>query len=151
MRAAKEVYKALGIPDRIGYTQAQASAHCSFPASVQSPDVQAFVDKFLLNKSGNTNVARDSYNTNLTSDGSSLTDEPRGESEGAWLQPHWVGDLTLSAFNTYTGTDLLASSVMDLGAITPLDSDWNDGTRDVSCYAYRIDGSALNRSIKRSS
>jgi len=66
MRAAKEVYKALGIPDRIGYSQAQASAHCSFPASVQSPDVQAFVDKFLLNKTANTNVARDSYNTNLT-------------------------------------------------------------------------------------
>jgi hypothetical protein len=67
MRAAKEVYKALGIPDRIGYTQAQASAHCNFPASVQSPDVQAFVDKFLLNKTGaNTNIARDSYNTNLT-------------------------------------------------------------------------------------
>jgi signal peptidase I len=38
-----------------------------------------------------------SYNTNLTSEGSSLLDEPRGESEGAWLQPHWVGDLTLSA------------------------------------------------------
>jgi hypothetical protein len=67
MRAAKEVYKALGIPDRLGYTQAQASSHCSFPASVQSPDVQAFVDKFLLKKtSANTNVARDSYNTNLT-------------------------------------------------------------------------------------
>ena len=66
MRAAKEVYKAMGIPDRIGYSQAQASAHCSFPASVQSPDVQAFVDKFLLNKTANTNIARDSYNTDLT-------------------------------------------------------------------------------------
>ena len=67
MRAAKEVYKALGISDRIGYSQAQASAHCSFPASVQSPDVQAFVDKFLLKKTtANTSVARDSYNTDLT-------------------------------------------------------------------------------------
>jgi hypothetical protein len=67
MRAAKEVYKALGIPDRIGYTQAQASAHCSFPASVQGPDVQAFVNKFLLNQTtANTNIARDVYNTDLT-------------------------------------------------------------------------------------
>jgi hypothetical protein len=67
MRAATEVWKALGVPDRIGYTQAQASAHCSFPASVQSPDVQAFIDKFLLNKTtANTNVARDSYHTDLT-------------------------------------------------------------------------------------
>jgi hypothetical protein len=67
MRAATEVWKALGVPDRIGYTQAQASAHCSFPASVQSPDVQAFIDKFLLNKTtANTAVARDSYHTDLT-------------------------------------------------------------------------------------
>ena len=37
-----------------------------------------------------------SYNTNLASDGSNLVDDPR-DSETAWLQPHWVGDLTLSA------------------------------------------------------
>jgi hypothetical protein len=67
MRAAKEVYKALGIPDRLGYTQTQAPAHCSFPTSVQGPDVQAFVNKFLLNQStANTNIARDAYNTDLT-------------------------------------------------------------------------------------
>jgi hypothetical protein len=66
MRAAKEVYKGLGVPDRLGYSQAQASAHCSFPSS-QTADVQAFVDKFLLDKtSANTNIAKDSYNTNLT-------------------------------------------------------------------------------------
>ena len=46
MKAATEVYKALGVPDRIGFTQAGASAHCSFPSS-QTADVQAFVDKFL--------------------------------------------------------------------------------------------------------
>ena len=67
MRAAKEVYKALGIPDRLGYTQTQAPAHCSFPTSVQGPEVQAFLNKFLLNQSSaNTNVARDAYNTDLT-------------------------------------------------------------------------------------
>ena len=67
MRAAKEVYKALGIPDRLGYTQTQAPAHCSFPTSVQGPEVQGFVNKFLLNQtSANTTVARDSYNTDLT-------------------------------------------------------------------------------------
>ena len=38
-----------------------------------------------------------SYNTNLTADGSDLVDEPRGETGTAWMQPHWVGDLTLSA------------------------------------------------------
>jgi len=66
MKAAIEVYKALGIPDRIGFSQAQAAAHCSFPSS-QSPDVQAFVDKFLRgNTSANTSIAKSSYNTDLT-------------------------------------------------------------------------------------
>jgi hypothetical protein len=66
MKAATEVYKALGIPDRIGFTQAQASAHCSFPSS-QTADVQAFVDKFLGGvASANTNIAKSSYSTDLT-------------------------------------------------------------------------------------
>jgi len=66
MKAATEVYKALGVPDRIGFTQAVASAHCSFPSS-QTADVQAFVDKFLLGKTtANTNIAKSSYNTDLT-------------------------------------------------------------------------------------
>src|SRR3954465_15202873 len=66
MKAATEVYKALGIPDRIGFTQAAASAHCSFPSS-QTADVQAFVDRFLAGMaSANTNIAKSSYNTDLT-------------------------------------------------------------------------------------
>jgi signal peptidase I len=38
-----------------------------------------------------------SYNTNLSADAANLVEEPRGEQEGAWMQPHWVGDLTLAA------------------------------------------------------
>jgi hypothetical protein len=66
MRAASEVYKALGISDRIGYTQTGASSHCVFPSS-QSEDVGAFVDKFLLGKtSANTSIAKSPYNTDLS-------------------------------------------------------------------------------------
>jgi hypothetical protein len=66
MKAATEVWKALGVPDRIGFTQAAASAHCSFPSS-QTADVQAFVDKFLGGMASvNTNIAKSSYNTDLT-------------------------------------------------------------------------------------
>ena len=38
-----------------------------------------------------------SYNTNLGSEASDLTGYPRGDQESAWMQPHWVGDLTVSA------------------------------------------------------
>jgi hypothetical protein len=66
MRAAAEVYKALGIPDRIGFTQTAASGHCVFPSS-QTADVEAFVDKFLLGKtSANTAIAKSPYNTDLS-------------------------------------------------------------------------------------
>jgi hypothetical protein len=55
----------------------------------------------------------------------------------------------LPAFNTYTGTDLIAESVFDLGFIYPLDEDWNKGDREISCYAYRLDNAPMTTSIKK--
>lgn len=65
MKAATEVYEALGIADRIGFTQAQASSHCAFPSS-QSPDVQAFIDRYLLKKDADTSIAKSPYKTDMT-------------------------------------------------------------------------------------
>ena len=38
-----------------------------------------------------------SYNTNMVAGSSNLLDDIQHEQEGAWMQPHWVGDLTLQA------------------------------------------------------
>jgi signal peptidase I len=38
-----------------------------------------------------------SYNTNMVAGSSNLLDDVQHEQEGAWMQPHWVGDLTLQA------------------------------------------------------
>jgi hypothetical protein len=66
MRAAAEVYEALGVPDRIGFSQAAATGHCQFP-SVQTADVEAFVEKFLLGNEGvDTAIRKDSYNTDMS-------------------------------------------------------------------------------------
>jgi hypothetical protein len=67
MKAAIEVYEALGIPDRIGFSQAVASGHCAFPSS-QAADVNAFVQKFLLgDASANTTIRKDTYaSTNMS-------------------------------------------------------------------------------------
>lgn len=66
MRAAAEVYKALGVPERIAFSQAVASGHCAFPSS-QGADVDAFVQRFLLgNESVDTNITKDSYNTDMS-------------------------------------------------------------------------------------
>ncbi|MBN1300415.1 MAG: T9SS type A sorting domain-containing protein [Melioribacteraceae bacterium] len=66
-KAAKEVYKALSIPDRFGYSQIGGHNHCQVPDS-QLPEIEAFVDKFLLGDStANTNVSSTPYSTNLSS------------------------------------------------------------------------------------
>ena len=49
-RAAKEIYKTLGVSDRMGFYIDGGHGHCAIPAS-QRPAVEAFVDKFLLGKS----------------------------------------------------------------------------------------------------
>ncbi|HNW60661.1 MAG TPA: hypothetical protein PKI62_13355 [bacterium] len=66
--AAAEVWKALGVPDRFGFSKAGGHLHCSLPAS-QRPEVQAFIDKFLLGvESVDTHVAiHPGYTTNLAS------------------------------------------------------------------------------------
>ena len=65
-KAAKEVYKALGIPDRFGYSIVSGHSHCQVPSS-QIPEISAFVDKFLLGiDTVNTSVATAPYNSNLS-------------------------------------------------------------------------------------
>lgn len=56
--AAREIWTALGIADRMGVSQVGGHQHCAFPSSQQA-EVNAFVDKFLIGTgSGNTNVVR---------------------------------------------------------------------------------------------
>lgn len=62
-RAAHEVWKAFGIPERFGFSIVAGHRHCSLPES-QYPDVEAFVDRFLLNDtSANTSVTTHPYET----------------------------------------------------------------------------------------
>ena len=56
-RAAHEVWKTFGIADRFGFSIVPGHGHCQLPDS-QRPEVEAFVDKFLLGKTdADTNVA----------------------------------------------------------------------------------------------
>ncbi|MBN1697643.1 MAG: hypothetical protein JW881_09030 [Spirochaetales bacterium] len=63
-RAAHYVFEALGIPDNMGYSISTNHGHCSLPSS-QSPDVNAFVTKFLLGGSANTSIMKDQNNFNF--------------------------------------------------------------------------------------
>lgn len=59
-RAAHEVWKAFGIGDRFGFYIDGKHPHCNIPDS-QRPAIEAFVDKFLLGKNVNTNIAVHPY------------------------------------------------------------------------------------------
>lgn len=55
-QAARKVWEAFGIEDRMGFSFIDKHGHCQLPES-QYPEVEAFVDKFLLDKKDvNTNV-----------------------------------------------------------------------------------------------
>lgn len=57
-RAAHEVWKTFGIPDRFGFYIDAGHGHCAVPNS-QVPAMQAFVDKFLLDSNNvNTDTIR---------------------------------------------------------------------------------------------
>jgi hypothetical protein len=57
--AARKIWQALGVPDRMGFSQvSHGNSHCSLPAS-QLPEMTAYVEKFLIGSgTGNTNVMK---------------------------------------------------------------------------------------------
>lgn len=65
-KAAHEVWKAFGVPDRFGFSIVAGHSHCQVPNS-QKPEVVAFVEKFLLgDTTANTNISTSPYNTDLS-------------------------------------------------------------------------------------
>ena len=62
--AALKVWERFGIADRMGYSIVAGHGHCQLP-EVQYPEVEAFIDKFLLEKDADTmiRIAPDDYAT----------------------------------------------------------------------------------------
>lgn len=57
MKAAHKIWEALGVPDSMGVSQVGGHNHCAFPSSQQS-DLNAFINKFLLDQTTNTAIVR---------------------------------------------------------------------------------------------
>jgi len=56
-KAAREVWERFGIADRMGWSIVDGHGHCQLPQS-QWPEVQAFIDKFLLGRDADTSDVR---------------------------------------------------------------------------------------------
>ncbi|MBN2519081.1 MAG: T9SS type A sorting domain-containing protein [Bacteroidales bacterium] len=64
-KAAHEVWKFLGVPDRFGFSILSGHDHCVVPNS-QIPEIEAFVDKFLLgDTTANTDISTSPYNSDI--------------------------------------------------------------------------------------
>jgi fibronectin type 3 domain-containing protein len=65
-KAGEQVYNALGIADRFGFSIVAGHSHCAIPGS-QTPEIEAFLDKFLLgDTTANTDIATSPYNIDLS-------------------------------------------------------------------------------------
>ncbi len=56
-QAARKVWEHFGIADRMGFSIIGGHGHCQLPEE-QYPEVEAFIDKFLLGKNTDTNVTK---------------------------------------------------------------------------------------------
>lgn len=65
--AARKVWEAFGIEDRMGYSFIDGHMHCMLPES-QWPELEAFVDRFLLGKDVQTEVTVASMFTEVDTD-----------------------------------------------------------------------------------
>jgi hypothetical protein len=64
-KATQKIYDALGVSDRFGYSIVGGHAHCQIPDN-QRPEIEAFVDKFLLGiDEADTNVFTSPFDADL--------------------------------------------------------------------------------------
>ena len=50
---------------------------------------------------------------------------------------------------SYVGPVAAGSRLLDAGAFYPPDAGWNNGDRKITCYVYRVDGTATTSSAKK--
>jgi hypothetical protein len=58
----------------------------------------------------------------------------------------FLGSTCDPAFARYLGTSDFGG--LDFGAFYPLEKDWADGERGITCYLYKVDGSTMTTSLK---
>ncbi|KAF2834665.1 carbohydrate esterase family 15 protein [Patellaria atrata CBS 101060] len=79
MQAGKKIYKALGVPENMGYSQVGGHNHCQFP-SAQNSELTAFINKFLLNQSAS--------GTDLFRTDGSFSNYKESQWSGSWATPN---------------------------------------------------------------
>ncbi|MGE5811381.1 MAG: fibronectin type III domain-containing protein [Ignavibacteria bacterium] len=131
-KAAKEVWNALGIPDRFGYSIVSGHTHCQVPGS-QIPEIEAFVEKFLLgNTTANTNITTTPYSTNLSN----------------WIT--WTNPVLSNDTSFFGRASLIYPSNLQSGLdTTNLTFSWNK-VQDAEKYFFQLSTNAIFTNIVES-
>jgi hypothetical protein len=133
-RAAHEVWKTFGIADRFGFSIVDGHGHCQLPSS-QRPEVEAFVDKFLLEQmAANTVVTKSPYEdvdhtrwTEWWGTGKPLFPDRDVESQSIFLEPEAaaIGEnwRTMSSNDASGGAYVTVKPDMEAVAAAPTDDE----------------------------
>ena len=52
------------------------------------------------------------------------------------------------AFESYVGRDYETDEELDFGVFYPIEEGWQEGDREITCYAYRVDEQPMTTSVK---
>ncbi|MCK5250534.1 MAG: hypothetical protein KAJ98_11250, partial [Spirochaetaceae bacterium] len=130
-KAAKEVWNALGVPDRFGYSLIGGHNHCAIPDS-QIPEIESFVEKFLLgNDTVNTDVSTSPYNTNLS----------------PWI--NWTTPTLTSGTSFFGRASLIYPDNLQSGVDTSVTFIWNN-TEDAEKYFFQVSTDPTFKNITES-
>lgn len=126
--AAKEVYKTLGIEDRFGYSIIGGHGHCSVPNS-QLPEIEAFVDKFLLGKdSVYTNIETTPYSIDVTS----------------WIT--WTNPILSTSISSVSWTSLIYPANLQKGLDKTITLKWKKA-KDAAQYKITLATDPLFKNV----
>jgi hypothetical protein len=106
MSATKLIYQAIGKSDYFGFSQVGGHSHCAFPSSQQS-DLDAYVNKFLLNKTTTTGIFRSTggYDSQFKA--------------SQWIP--WASNIpTISSVGSSTSTTVVSSSTSAASTAQPV-------------------------------
>ncbi|KAJ6516831.1 Glucuronoyl esterase catalytic domain from Hypocrea Jecorina [Mycena vitilis] len=118
--SARTIWTALGAPTAMGYSQAANHVHCSFPSSQQT-QLNAFVNKYLLGQSTNTNItetAGSGYQFAIPNAQWAPWTPPAALTPSNGTSTSTVGSTTASS-TTVSSTSTIASTIPTTPVSTP--------------------------------
>jgi hypothetical protein len=124
-KGAQQVYNALGIPDRFGFSIIGGHAHCAIP-DTQVAEIGAFADRFLL---GDT-----------TANTSNISDNPYSIDLSPWIT--WTNPTLTSGTSFFGKASLVYPANQQKGLDSAFTFTWNKAS-NADIYLFQLSSDAM--------